>query len=312
MSLREFVKHPAGLLVQGITGRQGRMETEWMLNSGTRITGGVTPGRGGSSVHGVPVYDSVFEAVEAHGNVVSMIYAPPVAAPDAAIEALEAGVRLVVMSAENVPIHRMSRAMAVARDRGALLVGPNSQGIVAPGDGRIGCPGGLDPSDRFAVGDVGVVSRSGGMASELSGLFRSWGMGTSVQIHIGGAPVVGLRMLAAVKLVCDDPATRRVVVFGEPSGDQEDELADAVAADAIGVPVMAMIGGRFADTLPAALPFGHAPRAGSGATSTVVGKLERLRASGVRVVVDFEMLRRELDPRAMSNTKENQRDRSQE
>lgn len=294
MRLRSLLASPAGLLVQGITGRQGRMEARWMLDSGTSISAGVTPGRGGTVVHGIPVYDAVAAAVAAHGNVASMVYAPPDAAADAAIEAIEAGVDLVVMSAEHVPVHRMARAIAAAAVHGSVLVGPNSQGVVVPGVGRIGCPGGTDPHERFAPGDVGVVSRSGGIASELSGMLRSWGLGTSIQIHIGGAPMAGLRLVEAVRLVQDDPATTRIVVFGEPSGTQEHELADAVAQGRIEVPVVAMIAGRFADDLPAALPFGHAPRAGTSGVATVAAKIDRLRRAGATVVSEFEEIRRAL------------------
>ena len=293
--IRELLCSPHGLLVQGITGRQGQIETRWMLDTGTRVSAGVTPGRAGATVHGVPVYGTVAAAVEAPGNVAAMIYAPPAAAADAAVEAVEAGIRLVVMSAENVPVHRMFRAISAARANRAHLVGPNSQGIIAPHSGRIGCPGGMDPHERFAPGDVGVVSRSGGMASELSGLMRTWHWGTNLQIHIGGSPMVGTRMVDAVRLVQDDPATRRIVVFGEPSGDQEEELADAARAGEITAPVVALIGGRAADTLPAALPFGHAPRAGAGGSSTVASKIERLESSGVVVVPDLQHLREALE-----------------
>ena len=295
MDIRKMMMDPAGLLVQGITGRQGRMEVEWMLNSGTKITAGVTPGRGGESVHGVPVYNSVSEAVRTHRNVVSMSYVPRGAASDAAIEAVEAGIRLNVMSAENVPLHRLVAAIAAAERARAILVGPNSQGIMIPDVGRIGCPGGVDPERRFSAGPVGVVSRSGGMASEISLLLRQWGWGTSVQLSLGGSPLTGLRLDEAAQLVQADKRTRVLVVFGEPSGDQEFALAARVRKAALPINVVAMIPGVVADAFPADLPFGHAPRAGAdGVGTTTESKIEALSVAGIPVARSFNDLRKTL------------------
>lgn len=278
-------------MVQGITGRQGQIETRWMLESGVHVSAGVTPGRAGAQVHGVPVYDSVAEARSCHGNRVSMIYAPPPAAAQAALEAVEAGVELVVMSAERVPVHGLVRVIAAAQSRGTRVVGPNSQGIVVPGVSRVGCPGGTDPDRRFRPGSVAVVSRSGGMASEISMLLRSWHLGTSVQLHIGGAPLVGTTLTEASEIVQADEATDVIVVFGEPSGEQELDLARAIEDGRVRVPVVALVAGRFADTMPSSLPFGHAPRAGVGGNASVVDKIRALEDAGAAVVSSLAELR---------------------
>ncbi|MFE9066565.1 CoA-binding protein [Streptomyces violaceusniger] len=264
--IRRLLEAGPGLLVQGITGRQGQLETRWMLDSGVKVAAGVTPGKGGSEVHGVPVFDTVAAAVAATGAQVAMSYAPPQAAADAVAEAAQAGLELIVVSSENIPRHRWLRALDVARAHNCRVIGPNSQGVVVPGVGRIGCPGGNEPWQRFAAGSVGIVSRSGGMASELAMLVRTWGWGTSVQMSIGGMPTAGTTLTEGVELVAGDPLTRAVLVFGEPSSSQEVVLARAVADGRIELPIIAMVAGRAGDSLPTALPFGHAPRDADGAT----------------------------------------------
>jgi succinyl-CoA synthetase alpha subunit len=279
--IRELLEARSGLLVQGITGRQGQLETRWMLDSGVDVAAGITPGKGGSVVHGVPVFDTVAEAVAATDSRVAMSYAPPHAAADAVAEAAKAGIELIVVSSENIPQHRWLRALEVAREHHCHVIGPNSQGIAVPGVGRIGCPGGDEPWQRFAPGSVGIVSRSGGMASELAMLIRNWGWGTSVQMSLGGTPAVGTTLTEGVALAASDPNTRAVVVFGEPSSTQEIDLAHAVADGRIDVPVIAMVAGRAGDSLPTALPFGHAPRGADG--PTVQDKLTALAEAGVLV-----------------------------
>lgn len=279
--IRRLLENGPGLLVQGITGRQGQLETRWMLDSGVRIAAGVTPGKGGQKVCEIPVFDTVAEAVAATGAKVAMSYAPPRAAADSVAEAAEAGIELTVVSSENIPQHRWLRALDIARANNCRVIGPNSQGVVVPGVGRIGCPGGDEPWERFAPGPVGIVSRSGGMASEIGMLLRSWGTGTSVQMSIGGVPGVGTTVTDGVQLVAEDENTRAVVVFGEPSSSQETDLAAAIADGRILVPVIAMVAGRAGDHLPSALPFGHAPRdANSG---TVQDKIAALTAAGALV-----------------------------
>lgn len=273
-----------GVVVQGITGRQGRMETEWMLASGTRIAAGVTPGKGGQAVCGVPVYESLHDAVKEHHLAVSMVYAPPQAVVDAVDEALSAGIKLICVSAEGVPLHGMLRVAERAAALGCVVVGPNSQGIVMPGVGRLGCPGGTDPWTRFRPGAVAVVSRSGGLGSDVAFAIGAWGWGTSLQIHIGGSPTPATTLVDAVHLACAEDRTKVVVVLGEPTSGQEVDLADALRSGSVATPVVAMIPGRFVDRLPADLPFGHAPRVGPGQAVPVAEKLAALAAGGARVV----------------------------
>lgn len=281
-----------GVVIQGITGKQGRLETEWMLDSGTQIVAGVTPGKGGTAVCGIPVYNTVREAASHHQLTASMVYAPPQAVGDAADSALEAGVKLVCISAEGVPLHATMRLRETAAQRGSIVIGPNSQGLVLPGITRLGCPGGADPWDRFAPGPVAVVSRSGGLGSDLAYAIRTWGWGTSVQLHIGGSPTPATNLREAVLLAQAEPGTRVVVVLGEPTSGQELELAEAVASGDISVPVVVQIPGRFVDRLPAELPFGHAPRAGLGQAVSVVDKHAALEAGGARVARSFSDIHR--------------------
>lgn len=292
--IRNLMSDGRGLLVQGITGRQGTLETGWMLASGTHVSCGVTPGRGGEQVHGVPVFESVAEAVAATGAAVSMCYAPAPLVPDALMEAAEAGIRLTVISAENVPVHGFVRAAERARALGMRIIGPNSQGIVVPGAGRWGCPGGDDPWERFAAGPVAVVSRSGGIASEISLYLRRWGWGTSVQIATGGGLFVGMPLGPAVRLAQEDAATRVVVVFGEPSGPHEYELARMLATEQIAVPVVAMVPGRAAEAFPKTVPFGHAPQ-GRVLSDTASGKLAALVNAGAHLARDFGEIHARLD-----------------
>lgn len=284
-----------GVLVQGITGQQGRIETKWMLDSGVKVVAGVTPGKGGETVCGVPVYNTVAEAVAHHQIGASMVYAPPRFAAAAAQEAVESGIRLVCLSAEGIPVHGMLKTAEIARKHEAIVVGPNSQGIVVPGVGRIGCPGGADPWERFAPGPVGVVTRTGGLGSDLSFLLRQWGFGTSAQIHIGGSPVPATPLVDAVLLAQAESATRVVAVLGEPTGSQEIDLAEAIGNGTITVPVVVLIPGTFVDRLPADLPFGHASRMGLGQGLSVAEKYEILRNNGAYVAQSLNEVRTQIE-----------------
>lgn len=295
VSISAMLADPGGLIVQGITGRQGQLETRWMLDSGTHVAAGVTPGKGGQVVHGVPVYDTVEEAYARHASRTSMIYAPRHIAAGAAIEAINAGVRLVVISAEDVPMHDMIRLIEVAKAHDAVVVGPNSQGLLVPGLGRIGSPGGTDVNERFSPGHVAVVSRSGGMTGEIGYLLHLWGLGTSVQIHLGGAVMPAMTLRDGVALAERETATKITVVFGEPSSGQEDVLAQAIADGQMRCPVVAMVAGRFSDTFPAMLPFGHAPRATGDSATNVAAKYAALTEAGAFVAQNFTQLREQVE-----------------
>lgn len=290
--IRELMSQ--GLMVQGITGRQGRMETEWMLESGTKVCAGVTPGRAGELVGDVPIFDSVREAAQATDVRVSMNYVPASLVVESLYEAVDAGLKLVILSAENVPRHGFARLLEHARRNETRVIGPNSQGIVVPGIGRWGCPGGDDPWQRFAPGKVAIVSRSGGLASEMGMLLKDWGFGTSVQISIGGSNLVGTDLVQALTLVEKDEQTDAVVMVGEPSGTQETEVANAVAVGALKLPIVAFIPGRAVDGFPRSLPFGHAPRGGGGGSSAAQ-KIAVLQQAGVYVARNLKQIRQGLD-----------------
>lgn len=290
-SISALLSDPAGVVIQGITGRQGQMETRWMLDSGTTIAAGVTPGKGGQQIHRVPVYDTVSEAIARHGCRSTMIYAPRHRAANAAIEAIHAGVKLAVISAEDVPAHDLLRLIDNAQRYDALVVGPNSQGLLVPGVGRIGAPGGTDVNERFSAGHVAVVSRSGGMTGEIGHLLHQWGFGTSVQIHLGGAVMPLMTLREGVLLAERETSTTITVVFGEPSSTQEDMLARAMRNGETRHPIVAMIAGRFSDTFPAMLPFGHAPRASGDSATNVAAKMAVLADAGAAIAHNFTELR---------------------
>jgi succinyl-CoA synthetase alpha subunit len=222
-----------------------------------------------------------------------MCYVPGQAACDAAAEAVEAGIELVVMGAEDVPVHDMARLVKLAAGAGAQVIGPNSQGIVLPGIGRIGCPGGSDPWSRFRPGPIGVVSRSGGMASELSMHIAHWGSGTSVQLHIGGSGLLGTTLAEAVRLADADRNTRRIVVFGEMSSQQEVHLADSIADRPTRADLAVVIVGEAMERSTSDVELGHASRVGTVSDGlTVRQKKNALEAARVTVLDSLADLRR--------------------
>ena len=261
-------------IVQGITGRAGRAQTRWMLEAGTRLVAGVTPGRGGETVEGLPVYDTVTQAVEREGANASVIFVPAAAAPEAALEALGAGLRLVVIVTEHIPVRDTLEIKAAARWTGATVIGPNSPGLFVPGVGKLG----IMPAGVFRRGVVGVVGRSATLSYEVVGNLSQAGLGQTAAVGIGGDPVVCTDFWAVLEHFSADPATRAVVLVGEIGGSAEEEAADYVAT--MGKPVVALIAGR---SLPPGRRFGHAGaiiRAGSGGAEQ---KVEALRAAGALI-----------------------------
>src|SRR2546428_12427153 len=205
------------LVVQGITGHQGQFQTEKMVEYGTKVVAGVTPGKGGEQVHGVPVYDSCFEAVDATGANASILFVPAPYAKDAAIEAIEAGVELLVMITERIPFHDCLDIMPYARSNGCRVIGPNCPGVISPGKAKAG----IMPSHIFREGDVGVISRSGTLTYEIVNAITQAGFGQSTGPGIGGGPVVGTSMTEAPEPPSQDPQTKRNVVLGEHGGPTE-------------------------------------------------------------------------------------------
>lgn len=280
------------VVVQGITGREGRARTRLMLDYGTRIVGGVTPGRGGTEALGVPVFDSCAAAAAALGPIdASVLFVPAAGVKGAAIDAIRAGVKLVVLVADRVPVWDAMEIAAEAREKGARFLGPNTLGIASPGRAVIGMIGGRAESAREwfkpplpGGTGVGVVSRSGGMSSSTAYYLGRAGVRISSIVHVGGDAVLGLRLPEVALMLEDDPATDAIVVFGEIGSSQEEELAELVASGRIAKPVAAYIGGKAAT---AGTRFSHAGAIIDGDRGTHAGKVAALRAAGVLVADAF-------------------------
>lgn len=269
-----FLTQDTRAIVQGITGRVARVQTRWMLECGSPLVAGVTPGRGGERVHGLPVYDTVAEAVQRHGANASVIFVPAARALVAVEEAVDAGLELVVLISENVPVLDAVRARERARAAGSVLIGPNTPGLISPGIGKLG----LMPVGLFSPGPVGIVSRSGTLSYEVAGQLTEAGLGQSTVVGIGGDPVVGLDLGEVLRAFADDPRTEAVVIVGEIGGVQEENAAPVVAT--MGKPVVAYVAGR---TAPPGRRMGHAGAIIAGDRGTVESKVRALREAGARV-----------------------------
>ncbi|HPO93234.1 MAG TPA: CoA-binding protein, partial [Phycisphaerales bacterium] len=238
------------VIVQGMTGREGQARTRLMLDYGTNVVGGVTPGKAGSEVFGLPVFNSCADAVRALGSIdISVLFVPAAGVKDAALDAIRAGVKLVVIVADRVPVWDAMEIAAEAKDKGSRFVGPNTLGIASPGQAVVGMIGGRAESAREwfkpplpGGTGVGIISRSGGMSSSTAYYLGQAGVRISSIVHIGGDAVLGLRIPDVAQMFQDDPATDAIVVFGEIGGSQEEELADLIKAGKITKPVVAYIG----------------------------------------------------------------------
>jgi succinyl-CoA synthetase alpha subunit len=272
------------VLVQGITGREAAMVVGHMLAYGTPVAAGVTPGRGGQQVHGVPVFDTVMAAVAATGVTATLISVPPAGALDAVLEALAAGLRLLALVTERVPRHDAVKAVAAARAAGATLIGPNCTGLIAPARRlKLGPIGGDRPERCFAPGRVAVVSRSGGMTAECGWMVRRAGEGVSLAVSVGGDPLIGTRPAELLAALERDPATAAAVLWGEPGATYEEEVADLLLAGGFTKPLIAHVAGRFIKDLPAGAVFGHAAALVQGEAGRLSAKTARLRAAGALV-----------------------------
>ncbi len=262
------------VIVQGITGREGQFHTRNMKAAGTKIVGGVTPGKGGTTTEGVPVFDTVREAKAATDAGASCIFVPPPGAADAIMEAASAGIGLIVCITEGIPVIDMTRAMLVVREYGAQLIGPNCPGMCTPGHGKIG----IIPYQIFKPGPVGFISRSGTLTYEVVALRTEAGIGQSTCIGIGGDPIIGSTFVDYLKLFEDDPGTHVVVMCGEIGGSDEEDAAEFIKT--MRKPVVAFVSGR---TAPPGKRMGHAGAIISGNTGTAQGKVAALQAAHVPV-----------------------------
>jgi succinyl-CoA synthetase alpha subunit len=275
------------VLVQGITGREGMARTKLMVGYGTAVVAGVTPGRGGQQVEGIPVFDTVEEAWEHAGPLdISVLFIPAPLVKSAALEAIDAGVKLLVIIPDRVPIYDVLSIARRAKSAGARFVGPNTLGLLSPDKAVLGMIGGRASSARswFFPGPVGISSRSGGITSSMAYYLAQEGIGATTLVHVGGDAVVGLPHPEVMKLFEKDPDTKAVVMFGEIGTTQEERVADLIEQGAFTKPLVTFIGGKAAKS---GTRFSHAGAIVEGGRGTYEGKVERLREVGATVVEAF-------------------------
>ena len=270
-----WLKEDCRLVVQGITGKEGKFHALGCRDYGTQVVAGVTPGKGGETVEGIPVFDSVAEARKSTGANASMVFVPPPFAADAIMESADAGIELIVAITEGVPVNDMLKVKAFLADRKVRLIGPNCPGIISPGKAKIG----IMPGHIHRPGKVGVVSRSGTLTYEAVWQLTGLGLGQSTCIGIGGDPVNGTSFLDVLKAFAADPETEAIIMIGEIGGSAEEEAAEWVKAN-LKKPVVGFIAGR---TAPPGRRMGHAGAIVSGGKGTATAKMEAMRAAGIQV-----------------------------
>ena len=272
-----FVDRSTRLVVQGITGREGAFHARQMLEYGTSVVAGVTPGKGGQKFENrVPVFNTVADAVaETHANC-AIIYVPPMAAAGAIFEAVDAGIPLIVCITEGIPVMHMSRVMPFVRSRGARLIGPNCPGLITPGESKVG----IIPGNICSPGRVGLVSRSGTLTYEVVNQLTSNGIGQSTCVGIGGDPIIGTNFIDCLAAFQDDPATEAIVMIGEIGGTDEQQAAEFVK-ERVTKPVIGFIAGQ---TAPKGRRMGHAGAIISGSSGTAEEKLSAFERAGIDIM----------------------------
>jgi succinyl-CoA synthetase alpha subunit len=276
-------------IIQGITGREAVNMSRECLDYGSKIVGGVTPGRGGRDVYGIPVYDTV-RAITAKTQVDGAVVAvPPAFTRDAVFEALDAGVKIVVIVTERIPRYEVAQMVELAQLKGARIIGPNCLGILSPGEAKMGGLGGraVDARKAFSKGPVGVMSRSGGMTTEMCNTLTAAGLGQSTAVSIGGDAVIGSTYADLMPLYEADPETKAIVIYCEPGGRMEAELANYVVEKNSRLPIVAFMAGRFMDEMPG-MRFGHAGTIVEGKADTTADKIARLQKAGISVAERIE------------------------
>jgi succinyl-CoA synthetase alpha subunit len=279
-------------IVQGITGREAVNLTRECLDygAGAKVVGGVTPGRRGREVHGVPVFDSVAQAVEHHGAPIkgSVVTVPPAYTKDAVFEAIENGIELVVIVTERIPRGDVAQMVELAGERGARIIGPNCLGIIVPEVIKMGGIGGpaRDAAKAYSPGPVGVISRSGGMTTEMSSTLTAAGLGQSTAVSIGGDAIIGSAYAELMPLFEADQQTEAIVIYTEPGGRMEAQLAEWVTLHDSRLPIVAFMAGRFMDEMPG-MSFGHAGTIVEGKEDTATEKIARLAEAGIVVAEEI-------------------------
>ncbi len=272
-----FIDRKTRLVVQGITGREGAFHTRQMLEYGTTVAAGVTPGKGGQKFEGkVPIFNTVAESVRATQANCSVIYVPPMAAAGAIFEAVDAGVPLIVCITEGIPVMHMSRVMPFVRSRGARLIGPNCPGLITPGESKVG----IIPGNICASGRVGLVSRSGTLTYEVVNHLTRSGIGQSTCVGIGGDPIIGTDFIDCLRAFQEDPGTDAIVVIGEIGGTDEQNAA-AFVKQKVTKPVIGFIAGQ---TAPKGRRMGHAGAIISGSSGTAEEKVAAFEAAGIGIM----------------------------
>jgi len=263
-------------IVQGITGTQGSFHTKLMVEYGTKIVAGVTPGKGGTVIHGIPVYDTVEEAQEKHSADASIIFVPAPFAADASLEALENGVKTIVIITEHIPIKDAVNVMAYAKQASATIIGPNTPGIITPEESKLG----IMPSHIFKPGSIGMVSRSGTLTYEIAASLTRKNLGQSTCLGLGGDPITGLNFIDVLRMFEKDTDTEAIVLIGEIGGNLEELAAEYITNKKYSKPVAAFIAGRSA---PPGKRMGHAGAIVTGKAGTAESKIEKFKNAGVEV-----------------------------
>ncbi|HEX3873923.1 MAG TPA: CoA-binding protein [Solirubrobacteraceae bacterium] len=282
-------------IVQGITGREAVNLTRECLDygDGAKIVGGVTPGRLGRDVHGVPVFDTVAQAVENHGQPIygSVVTVPPAFTRDAVVEAIENGIKLIVVVTERIPRRDVAQMVELATLRGARIIGPNCLGMIVPDVVKMGGIGGpaKNAAQAYTPGPIGVISRSGGMTTEMSSTLTAAGLGQSTAVSIGGDAIIGSSYAELMPLFEADPATLGIVIYTEPGGRMEAELARWVQENNSRLPIVAFMAGRFMDEMPG-MSFGHAGTIVEGKEDTATEKIARLAEAGIQVAEEISQI----------------------
>ena len=286
-----LVDEQTTFIIQGITGREAVNMTRECLDYGSKIVGGVTPGRGGRDVYGVPVYDTVRQAVEKHGATGSVLTVPPAFTRDAVFEAIDAGIKLLVIVTERIPRAEVSEMVEFAAMHDARIIGPNCLGIISPGKCKMGGIGGpaADTRKAYTPGPVGIMSRSGGMTTEIANALTAAGLGESTAVSIGGDAIIGSSYAELMPLFEADEETKAIVIYSEPGGPMEAQLSAYVRENNSRLPIVAFMAGKFMDKMPG-MRFGHAGTIVEGKQDTAAEKLRRLEEAGIAVAEEIEQI----------------------
>lgn len=293
-----LIDENTNVLIQGITGHEGSRACAEMLSYGTRVVAGVTPGKSGEMVGHVPVYDTVKEALRHHPTInASLIAVPAPFVKDAALEAISSGVRLVNILTEHVPAQDSAFIFAYARSKNAHIIGPSSVGIISPGKAKMGSIGSSEITQVFSKGDIGVISKSGGMTAEIAFVLTKAGLGQSSVIGIGGDQIIGSDFVDILKLFEKDDETRAVVLFGEVGGTYEENAAKFIAQGKFTKPVVALIAGKFSSHLPKETVLGHAGAIVANGRGSYESKIKALKKAGVTIANTLEGIPSLLNPK---------------